>query len=146
MNLEQTASSMLEQYPTGKRLDLQKQERILERFGSIAFTGFGVVIVIAVLGIIYAIVTKMILNGTQPLSGILLVAFIVFAGLSLGYVFWREALDEKKQKIESAPGLHLEPHASDEKLLSEPTFESVPSVTENTTELLGVKRKTKKFE
>ena len=144
MNLEQTASSMLEHYPTGQRIDLQREERSLERFGNIAFTGFGVVIGIGILGMIYAIVTKMILNGTQPLAGILLAAFILFAGLSLGYVFWREALNEKKHKSE--PGTALpEEMANAERLLNESTFDPIPSVTEDTTALLAVRRDTKKL-
>ncbi|MFN0278408.1 MAG: hypothetical protein ACKVRN_07380 [Pyrinomonadaceae bacterium] len=146
MNLEETAASVLEQYPTGRRVDLQKEERLLEKFGDIAFTGFGIVIGIAVLGIIYAIVTKMILSGTQPFSGILLVAFITFAALSLGYVFWREALEERKHKVEAAPGSRGELTVMPEKLLHESTFEPIPSVTEDTTALLGVKRDTKKLD
>jgi hypothetical protein len=144
MNLEQTASSMLEQFPTAQRIDLQKEEILLEKFGNIAFTGFGIAIGLGVLGIIYVIATKMILSGTQPLAGILLAAFIVFAALSLGYVFWRESLNEKKDK--KGPNERLAGKSAEaERLLNESTFEPIASVTEDTTALLSVKRGTKKL-
>lgn len=57
MNLEQTALSVREQSGDDVPADLTRQEKALAKFGTVAFTGFGVVICIAVLGIIYAIVT-----------------------------------------------------------------------------------------
>lgn len=101
---------------------------------------------IGVLGIIYAIVTNMVLSGSQPLAGILLIAFMVFAALSLGYVFWREALNEKKERVAAAPALQIKNDQPAEKSLRESIFEPVPSVTEDTTALLGVKRSTKKLD
>lgn len=141
MNLEHTAASLLEQFPGKERLDLKKQELLLEKFGRVAFTGFGIVIAIAILSFIYLILTKMILNGTQPLPGLLLIAFIIFAGLSLGYVFWQESLKEKRQSLESKPAQDLQSPETG-KLLSENKFTPVPdSIVENTTELLHSTKK-----
>lgn len=97
MNLTDIASSYLLQFPQGAAADIKRQERMLESFGRIAFGGFGLVILTAIGAIIYLIVTRMILSGTNFWSGILLVAFIIFAGLSLGYVFLQESIKEKSR-------------------------------------------------
>lgn len=65
----------------------------------------------------------------------------MFAALSLGYVIWNEALKEKRQKADNAPGLSVLPETPTAKLLDEPWFEPVQSVTENTTKLLPVEKK-----
>ncbi len=137
MNLEGSAASFLEQFPDGVRSELQKQERNLERFGSVAFTGFGIVLGIGVLGLLYWIFDKVVLSGSDPLQGILLMAFIIFASLMLGYVVRRESLNEKRQKLGMAPvPTYPLPDASTDKLLHESTVEPVPSIVEHTTELL----------
>ena len=92
-------------------------------------------IVIFVIGLLYAILTKMILSGTQPYSGFLLMSFIIFAALTLGHVFRRESLNEKRAKLGMSPTREL-PTATTGKLLEESKFEPVPSVVENTTQLL----------
>ena len=135
VNLEGTTASLLEQFPDGTRSDLQRKEQSLDRFGSVAFTGFGIVIGVGLLWLLYYIFERMVLSGKQPVPGILLIAFIIFAGLSLGYVFWREHLSEKRSKLGKSPNAEL-PTATTGKLLEEPTFEPVPSVVEHTTELL----------
>jgi hypothetical protein len=50
MNLETTAQSLLEQFPQGERPDLMASEKMLELFGKVAFGGFGIVLVLAVVG------------------------------------------------------------------------------------------------
>jgi|CXWL01.1.fsa_nt_gi ABC-type transport system involved in cytochrome bd biosynthesis fused ATPase/permease subunit len=139
MNLEGSAASLLEQFPDGTHSDLKRQERNLERFGSIAFGGFGVVIVLAVCGMIYWIVTKAIISGDSPLAGILLVAFIIFAALTLAYVILRESLNEKRAKlgVSAKPDL---PAATTGKLLRESTIEPAPSIIENTTAKLKIEK------
>lgn len=151
MNLEQTAIAMIEQFPTRPRQDVQRQERLLERFGNIAFGGFLIVVVLAIFGLLYTIITKLILNGSQPLAGILLVSFIVFAALTGAYVVLGELLREKKLKnrdvLEGLP----EPEFLGESLppsrmyLQPKSFETPTTVTEGTTELLGVRRKTREL-
>ena len=136
MNLEQSAHSLLEQFPNKQRLDLQREEKMLERFGKVAFTGFGIVIGIAVLAMVYLIFEDMVLSGKQPLPGLLLIAFIVFAGLTLGYVIWNENLKEKRAKIDATPAVPAEEARPTGKLTDGADFEPVPSVAENTTELL----------
>lgn len=143
MNLEQSVASLLEQFPHGERLDLQKEEKQLAKFGTVAFGGFMVVIAIAIVWMIYLILTKMVLSGTQPLPGVLLIAFIIFAGLSLSYVVWNESLKEKRQKIGITPAEGALPPASARELHDASSFIPAASVVEDTTALLDAKLKTK---
>jgi len=137
MNLEPAAQSLLEHFPAGDRADLDRRERRVEKFGQIAFTGFMIVVSLAVLGLIFAILDRMVFSGDQPLYGILLMAFIVFALLTLVYVGFKEDLKEKRMKAgrDAAPP-ELEMPAVTARLLEEKQFEAIPAVTESTTELL----------
>jgi len=146
MNLEQTTSALLEQFPARKSVEIDRAERRLERFGQIAFGGFGIVLGIAILGIIYTIVTKMILSGDQPLAGVLLVLFLIFAALTLTYVVFAEDLKEKRKAMMKNPTAAEQPADADTgKLLSEPAATPVASVIEDTTDLLPLENKTRKL-
>jgi len=146
LNLEQTAVSLLEQIPSSESAELLKRERNLEKFGNIAFGGFGLVLLTAISAIIYFIITKMILSGTNVFFGILLIAFLIFAGLSLVFVMFNEDLKERKQKSNPTRTNELSEKLDTGKLLEEKSFEPIPSVTEDSTELLIAKNKTRKFE
>lgn len=143
MNLTDIAASFLQQFPHEGTANIQKREQMLERFGQIAFGGFGVVILTAVAGIIYWIVTKVILTGESFWGGILLIAFMVFAALTLAYVFLRESINEKKQKIN--PQLAGNPDATVPRL-GDVSFQPAPSIIEDTTDLLPVENRTKKLQ
>ena len=145
LNLEKTAESMLEQLPSADTANLLKHERMLEKFGTVAWGGFGVVLFIAIGGIIYAVITAMILSGKQPWAGVLLVAFVVFAILSLAYVILSDELKEKKKNRNLLTKNELAEPKTTGKLLEEKLFEPIPSVTENSTELLYTKNKTRKM-
>ena len=145
-NLEQTALSLLEQIPSAETGNLIKKQRALEKFGSIVFGGFGIVVALAVIGIIYWIIVKMVLTGASPVAGILLIAFLIFAALTLSYVVMNESLKEKKSKLSPSLIKELEKGENTGKLLDEGHFEPALSVTENTTELLYSKNKTRKLE
>ncbi len=145
MNLEQTAAMLSEQFPARKPVELERTERRIERFGQIAFGGFGVVLVIGVLGIIYTIISKMIVSGQQPWAGVLLVLFIVFAMLTLAYVVFNEDLKERKKAKPMMPPAVPELDAAEANRLTEGTPMPVPSVVEDTTDLLPVETKTRKL-
>lgn len=136
MNLEPAAQSLLEQFPGGRDPDLIRRERRLERFGQFAFGGFGLVVVAAIIGLVYTIFTKMVLSGTQPWAGILLIAFLLFAAMTLAYVIFAEDLKDKRKKMRPSPVRELEGAADTGKLLDEGQFVPIPTVTENTTDLL----------
>ena len=142
MNLESTAASLLDQFPDSERYELTKREQRLERFGQFAFGGFGIVLLIAIAGLIYTILTKMVLAGQQPLAGILLIAFIVFAALTLAYVVFAEDLKDKRKRgrAEATPGPdELKAPAVTGRLIEEREFVPIGTVTENTTDLLPVR-------
>ena len=146
LNLERTAESLLEQIPSAESVKLLKRERKLEKFGTIAFGGFGLVILTGIGAIIYLIFTKMILTGENVFAGILLVAFMIFAALTLAYVVFNEDLKERKQKAKPTLQSELADARDTGKLLEEKPFEPAASVTENTTDLLYAEQKTRKFE
>ena len=138
MNLESTAESLREWAPIESD-DLARRERFLERFGQFAFTGFGLVLLIAVIGLIYTILVKMVLAGDQPWAGVILINFIVFAILTLAYVVFKEDLKERRKKARPAHPNELESPAVTGKLLEEKEFEPIPTVIEDTTDLLPVR-------
>jgi len=145
LNLEKTAESMLEQIPSAESAKLLKRERNLEKFGNIALGGFGIVLLTGIIAIIYLIITKVILSGNSVFGGIMLIAFIIFASLSLAYVAFNEDLKERKQKTNPTLKNELAEKQDTAKLLEEKPFEPVGSVTENSTELLFVENKTTKL-
>lgn len=145
LNLEKSAESLLEQIPSAESAKLLKKQRNLEKFGNIAFGGFGVVLLIAILSIIYWIITTVILTGDSVFGGIMLIAFLVFAALTLTYVAFNEDLKERKQKMNPVLKNELSEKQDTAKLLEEKPFEPIPSVTENSTELFPIENKTKKL-
>ena len=146
LNLEQTALSLLEQISSTESTELLRKQRNLEKFGAIAFGGFGLVLLTALTAIIYFIFIRMIWSGESVFFGILLIAFMIFAGLSLIYVFFNEDLKEKQQKNRPTLKNELTEKPDTAKLLEDKPFEPVPSITEDSTELLFTKNKTRKFE
>ena len=142
MNLEQISAALNEQLPE-RDVSIERSEARLEVFGNIAFVGFGIVIVAAVIGILYMIITKMILSGEAPVVGVLLANFVLFAMLMLAYVVFREDLNERKKKARAMQAPALEPEIDTKKLLQDPIQEPTPSIVEDTTDLLPVERKTR---
>ncbi len=146
INLTDIAMSYLRQVPHEEIAKIQRQEQMLERYGQIAFGGFGLVVLTGVGGIIYWIITKTILTGESLWSGILLIAFIIFAVLTLGYVILRESIKEKKQKLN--PQLRADEliSAGEPARLHQGNFQPSVSVVEDTTDLLPVENKTRKLQ
>lgn len=146
LNLQKSAESLLEQLPTAQSANLLKHEKLLEKFGNFALGGLGVVILFGVTILIYTIIEKFLVSGTNIYFAILLIAFIVFAFLSLVFVIFNESLKEKKAKVNPTIKNELDKKQDTAKLLEEKIFEPVPSVTENSTELLYTKNKTQKLQ
>lgn len=146
LNLEDTAQSMLEQLPSAASANLIKQRRKLEKFGDIAFTGFAIAILLGVIGLVYVTFVKMVLSGSNPVAGIILILFIIFAAMALAYVFMNETLKEQSAKLNPELTKELEKKVETGKLLEEGNFEPVPTVTERTTDLLYTENKTKTLE
>jgi hypothetical protein len=148
MNLTDTIVSFMQQFPSGTDMSIQRKEQLLDKFGQVAFGGFGLAIFAGVGAIIYLIITKMILDGKSVWSGVLLLAFVVFAALSLAFVFLRETLNDQKQKLNpqltgNEPSLIVSRAAGS---LSDAAFQPAQSVIENTTDLLPVEPGTRKLQ
>lgn len=146
LNLEESAASLLEQIPSAEAGKLLRREKNLEKFGNFAFGGFMLVIFTAIAAIIYLIFTKLILTGESVFGGILIIAFMIFAGLTLAYVAFNEDLKERKQKVNPTLKNELSESVETGKLLEEKPFEPASGVTENTTDLLPVESRTRKLD
>ena len=138
LNLEASSKSLVAQVPEGDRAALEISERRLERFGEFAFGGLIVVVGFGALVLLYAVLEKMVLSGDRPWAGIMLMAFIILATLSLAYVVFRESLNEKRKSMGVQPASIPEIEAAQitGRLLEERQFEPIPSATEDTTSLL----------
>ena len=147
MNLEQISAALTDQLPE-RDADLERRAARLEVFGNIAFVGLGIILLVGIVGILYAIITKMILSGAQPLAGVLLANFVLFAALALTYVFLRENLNERKKKARAISVSTPEPDAGFDtnKLLQDPIIEPAPSIVEETTDLLPTHPRTRNGE
>jgi cytochrome c biogenesis protein CcdA len=146
MNLEQISAALSEQLPE-RDVSIERSEARLEVFGNIVFIGFGIVLLAGVIGILYTIITKMILSGTQPLAGVILANLVAFGALTLAYVVLKEDLNERKKKARavSVPSPESDPDIDTNKLLQDPIQEPIPSVIEETTDLLPVENRTRKL-
>ncbi len=145
LNLEKSAESLIEQMPSAQSANVMRHEKAIERFGNFALGGLGVVGIIGVATLSWILVTKILLTGTNIFAAILLISFIVFALLSLVFVILNESLKEKKAKANPMLANELNDAKNTGKLLEDKPFEPVPSVVENSTELLYSKNKTQKL-
>ena len=143
MNLEQISTALSEQLPE-RNNDIERREARLELFGNIAFVGLGIILAAGVVGILYMIITKMIIGGEAPIVGVLLANLVVFAAMALTYVVLREDLNERKKKARSVsvPPSDPETDIDTSKLLADPIDRPAPSVIEDTTDLLPIEKKT----
>lgn len=137
LSLQKAAESLVD-HAAGNAPAKPGASSALDWFGTIVFTGLAIVVAAAIIGLLYAVVTRMITSGSNPLVGVLLAAFIVFAALALAYVFWRESLADTERRRENngappAMGPGDRPLA-----LEDRPFEPVPSVVENTTQRLKI--------
>lgn len=146
LNLEKAAESLLLQLPDDQNAGLAKREMFLERFGNFVFGGFLVVVLIAIVAIIYTIFVKFVLSGTGVIFGLFMIVFMIFAALALAFVGFMEKIKEDKKSVNPNLQKELSEKPDTAKLLEDKPFEPVPSVVENSTELLHIENKTRKFE
>jgi hypothetical protein len=137
LRLEKIAQTLTEQL-SAEELDrhLQDRQRLVERaltlIGGTAFTVF-------IGAIIWALIYKIIIVKGEILEGLLFLGLFVAAITSLLLEIYRESLRSSiaKQKSPQPKALAGDTH----ELLPETGFTPVNSVTERTTELLNVDRK-----
>ena len=142
MNLEASAASLVRQTEGG---EITPSDRRLEFFGKVVFGGFGFAGMAIVGGLIYTLITRFVLTGTGVAFGIALSFFLVFAMLALVYVILNEGRKERVSKTR-IPERDGELRSRDTaKLIEERHFEPIPSVVDDTTELLKVEARTRKL-
>lgn len=147
MNLEAVSETLLLQFPNAQRVTLEKQEKMLERFGTFVFGGLAIVVGLGAIGLIVGVIVAMVVSGRDPLKGTLLALFLTFASLALSYVVMNEFLKDKRKKLQAKPPSEVLLSGASEtgKLLETGEFELVPSVVEETTNLLPVEARTRKL-
>lgn len=146
LNLSKSAESLIEQMPSAQSANLLRHEKAIERFGNFALGGLGVVGLIAITAMLFYLVQKFIVSGTNVYAGLLLIAFFVFAFLSLVFVIFNESLKEKKAKLNYNSNELTGAKDTGKLLEDKPFVPAAASVTENSTELLLTKNDTRKFE
>lgn len=146
MNLEQTAVTLADQFGAVRDVSSQSIDRFFNNLGKMAFGGFGAVLVIGIGYLLVTIFRRFILDGSQITFGVFLMLFIVFAALSLIYVIYNESTKDRKSKARIDETNKLSAPDTG-KLLNEPAQVpiQVPSVVEDTTDLLTVEAKTRKL-
>lgn len=144
-NLEISARSLLEQLPSAKSVGLTKREQAIEKFGMVAFTGLGLVLLSGVLGLLYYIFMLNIWNGKNIPLGIILMLLVVFGVMALTYIYIVASDDGKKMVGNPGMARELDKGVDTGKLLEEGDFQPA-SITERTTDLLHVENRTRKLE
>lgn len=140
MNLHAAAAAVREQFPDGNPDELAREEAKMERFGDFAFKGLGVAVLIGIGAMLYAILTSMVISGSRPVMGVVLILFIIFAAMSLAYVFWNETLKDKKVKLDRDRKRSLVMPAEPAGLGPASTDPIPTSVVDDTTKLLPIEK------
>lgn len=145
INLGVIAESLLLQLTTARDASSSKKERSIENLGNFVFSRVGLIVLIGVILMTSGIFFKVILADGAIVSGTLMIFCAVLAGLMAILISFYESVKERKAQINPALTSELTQTKDTGKLLEEKPFEPVSTVTENSTELLPVENKTRKF-
>lgn len=135
LKLDAVSQVVADQFPSAEYAALHRRKRLLERLGIAALSIAGL---IGLMSLIFAAALyKLVLFGPEVLflaSAVALMIFILLAAVLIGYskLFLRlEKADLQTALLHELPPIH-----TTGKLIEDRPFEPVPSVTENTTDLL----------
>lgn len=145
INLRVIAESLLLQITTARDANSSKKEVSIENLGTFAFSRIGFALLISFIPLIAFVFIKIILIDGNIVYGTLIIFCAVFAELMAFLIGFKQSVKEKKAKINPALTSALTEAKDTGKLFEEKTFEPVQSVSENSTELLPVENKTRKF-
>lgn len=145
MNLEQTALTLADQFGAVRNVPSQSIDRFFENLGKVAFGGFGTVLVIGLGFLLYTIFTRFILDGSQVTFGVFLFLFVIFASMSLSYVIYNESRKDRRASKHVEPSVRDLSAPDTGRFLTESAEMPIPSVVEDTTNLLPVEAKTRKL-
>ena len=142
MNLEASAESLVRQMEGG---EITPSDRRLEFFGKVVFGGFGFAGMAIVGGLIYTLITRFVLTGSSVAFGIAMSFFLVFAMLALVYVILNEGRKERVSKARLPERVGELPSRQTARLIQSGNLEPMPSVVDETTELLHFKARARKL-
>ena len=145
LKLDIISQVVAEQFPTKEYAQLQTRKELFEKLGIASLSSFGLVgIAFLLTKVIYY---KLILFGADVLFWAGFTAFIGFGLLTVFFwIYPKLFMNFDKINLRLLPREENEIDLSTNKLLAEKPFEPIPSLTENSTELLLVKNKTKTIE
>lgn len=140
LKLEKISRILAEENLPNQQTSIFHNRKLFERLGYISLfcflgMGFGYVFYLAVY-------IKFLLFGKELMGIFALFGFIVLGLLSLFFFNFHKFYDSRDAETD----MSAEFEKIEERLLSEGEFEPVPTVTENSTELLYAEKITRKFE
>lgn len=141
LKLGEITQFVSEQFPTEEYAALQRRKDRLEKLGLLSLSLFGFLVFALILA--KAAYYKIILFGSDIIFGAAFVAMIISGLLSVVFFNYSKLfmnLDKVNHRLPS-PAESDSPGAPTAKLIEDKPFEPVPSVTENTTDLLTVENK-----
>jgi hypothetical protein len=140
LSLEKTVQSLAEQLAADDfDKNLQDKQRKVDRWLKLVA---GSAISLITISVIWGIIFELMLVKGKVLTGLVFLFFILGLITFALLVMYRESLGEKSASRLPSQTSPLPQAENNEKLLPESYLESLPSVTERTTELLEVEKKT----
>ncbi len=137
LSLEKVVQSLVEQLPaTDVDKNLRERQRKVELWAKIFGTG---VVSIFALVVLWGLIYQTIIVEGKWAVGLGFLAFILGVVAFGLLMLYRESLLKASKR--PLPKPESSPPADTAKLLPEPSFEPIPSVTERTTDLLSADRK-----
>lgn len=136
LNLEDIGRSLALQVPAGGETHLERKKASIEKIGKVGLIGLGSVGLIGVAAMIYSIATKFILSGTNIAAGIIFIALLIFAVLSLVYVIGMKSLEDERKSHRTPPIVSDDASTAQ---LPENRPSPPPSIAEGTTHELNAR-------
>lgn len=137
LSLEKSVQSLAEQLPAAAPADRIGDRRKLVENTLVAIGGTAGTA--AMVFLVWKAITGVILGRGEVLFGFVLIAFLLAAAVALVLVFYREFYLKDPAPVRTSPPLPTPDAAT--RQLTDPYFEPVPTVTEPTTNLLSVDKK-----
>ena len=136
LSLEKTALSLSEQLPAKVDRSIQAQKERLEKLGvgALCVFGFGLLSLL-----LFLMGQKLISKGMLGILAMVGVLIMIVCGLGSVILFAKAKDLDEKSPTRRQPDLSRTETTKD--LLTEGHFESVPTITERTTELLAVNKR-----
>jgi hypothetical protein len=145
LKLDAIVQMVSEQFPTEEYAAMQRRKERFEKLGLVSLSLFAFLAFALVFG--WAAYVKIILFGADVIFGAAFVAMFVFGLLSVVFFNYPKMFmnfDKVNHRLPASADAELKPTTT-ARLIEERPFEPVPSVTEDSTDLLPVESKTRKF-